>query len=82
MRNAANWWRRVVFERQLLYARKRRFVGWHNLEMVTIPPIELDLVYQTVECLKVRNKIFCALGIPAPVVFSYIMDKAQSVNGL
>lgn len=83
VRDAAIWWRKLDSgSRRRLNVRRRRFAGWHKLEMFAIPPRKHDLFYQTIEPVWIGSERICALGIRTLVVFLYVTDEAQSGTGL
>lgn len=83
VRDVADSCRELAFaRRQLLNVKKRRVVGWHNLEMYAILPRERDLFYHAVEPVWIESKSSRALSIPTPAVLSYVTDKAQSRTDL
>lgn len=75
---AVEWRCELDFEHcERMNVKERQFVGRHNLEMLAILPPELDVFYQPVQDVWAERKSFCALGIPAPIVFAHMTDKAQ-----
>lgn len=62
--------------------RERSFVGWHNLEILAIPPRERDVFYRAAQNVWCEHKSARFSGILTPVGFSYMTDKTRSGSGL
>lgn len=79
MRGAAGLGRELEFElRQRLNVKGRRFVGCYRLKMFAVPPCGRDQFFEAVEPVQAENESSRALGIPTPVIISYMTDNAQS----
>lgn len=78
MRVAKDQWREIKIKlRQRLNMKKRRLVGQHIRQMISVPHRKHVLFYQADQTVCAGHKRSGALGISTPVVFSYTMDKTQ-----
>lgn len=74
VKEADTWWRELKFEGwQRHHARGPRSIGWHNLEMFALPPVERNDFYTPVpnDWSRESNRV---LRVPTPELFLYLSD--------
>lgn len=58
------------------------FDGWHSLKMFVILLGKRGMFYQAVQDVWCECESACALSVPFPVIFWYMMNKEQSRTGV